>query len=119
GYETVGTRFLGQETRGYQDLVYVSTDGTMDAQAWLRSHAPPGAKVVSLLWDHLLLKHIDRREGSTLSVTYYRRTDTPDRAALKSADYLVVHLLNEVRYANAPPKELIAELFEPVHTVYR
>src|SRR4029450_7211334 len=52
GYETIGDRWLGEESRGYRSIIQVTNDGTEDALRWPGEPWPAEARVVSYLGDH-------------------------------------------------------------------
>ena len=49
GYETIGARWLDEESRGYRNIIQVTNDGTEDALRWAVDHVPAGTRVVSYL----------------------------------------------------------------------
>ncbi len=55
GYETVGNRWLGAESRGYRNLIQTPSDGVESLIRWITEdgHVRPGSRVVSFLWEDM------------------------------------------------------------------
>ncbi len=126
GYEAVGDRWLGAESRGYRNLVQVTNDGTSDALAWLDSRVPPGRRVISLLRDeHVVDSWLAMHPPSYALVRRSQLGIAVDARplagpVLEDADYLVVALNNQVGFDEQPtPIELQKAGLKVVHAVWR
>ncbi len=58
GYEVVGDRWLGEESRGYRRPLVVTNDGSTEAMEWLRANARADALVLSCLDDYHILDYL-------------------------------------------------------------
>ena len=122
GYEVVGRRWLGAESRGYRNLIQVTNDGTQDALRWCVEHVPPGKRVVSFLWDdHVIDAFVQRQPLCFELVRRLGQADPLQGPPLEDADYLLVSLNNQATYRDMPAAETRADYFEPepVHVVWR
>ncbi|MBI3302332.1 MAG: glycosyltransferase family 39 protein [Deltaproteobacteria bacterium] len=120
GYETIGDRWLGDESRGYRNVIQMTNDGTEDALRWLVDHVPTGARVVSYLGDdHVIDAFVDRQPLTFELTRRHADSDWTRGPAIDDADYLLVSINNEVMYGDAPPVANRAARFEPVHTIWR
>ena len=122
GYETVGDRWLGAESRGYRNLIQVTNDGTEDALRWCLEHVPPGQRVVSYLWDdHVIDAFVDRAPPAFELVRRLAEADARRGPSIEDADFLLVGLNNEVTYRDVPSPGELVDRFEPqpVHVVWR
>jgi hypothetical protein len=120
GYETIGDRWLGDESRGYRNIIQVTNDGTEDALRWLVDHVPTGARVVSYLWDdHVIDTFVDRQPLTFELIRRHADIDWARSSIIDDADYLLVSLNNEVMYGDAPSVAHRVTGFELVHTIWR
>ncbi|MHC4441067.1 MAG: glycosyltransferase family 39 protein [Planctomycetota bacterium] len=122
GYEIVGSRWLGAESRGYRNLIQVTNDGTEDALAWCIENVPGGKRVVSYLWDdHVIDAFVGEHPVDFELVRRYPELDRREGPPFDDADYLIVGLNNQVSYSDAPPAERLSDYFDPspIHMVIR
>jgi hypothetical protein len=123
GYETIGTRWLGADSRGYRAPIVVTNDGSTEALLWLQLHAPVGSVVLSYLNDIHVVSHLETREAFRFELRHVlrfagRRASQED---LVTSDYAVVRLVDDF----GPPSPLTDPAFirqfgiEPVHEIYR
>ncbi len=123
GYETVGNRWLGTESRGYRSLVVVTNDGSTEAIDWLRQNAAAGSIVLSYLDDLHIINHLEMKEPFQFEIRHALRLgDRQDLGeAMDGADIVVVRLIGE----GGPPSPASDPVFirefgsEPVYQVVR
>jgi hypothetical protein len=123
GYETVGKRWLGAESRGYRAPVVVTNDGSTDALNWLEYNAPAGSVVLSYLNDNHLLDYFHSSGSLPFDLRHVNRL--PDRRPshndLSSSEYAIVRLVDDF----GPPTPIRDAEFlkrfgrHPVHEIYR
>jgi hypothetical protein len=119
GYETIGNRWLGAESRGYRNIIQVTNDGTEDALRWLIDHLPAGARVGSYLLDyHVIEAFIDQHSLPFELLTRHQESDWTRRSIIESTDYLLESLNNVLDEDTLPVESRIAA-FELIHTVWR
>ena len=118
GYETIGTRWLGEEARGYRQVIQVTTDGTEDAVRWSLTHMPAGARLVSVLSAYHVVEALVA--GQPLPFVVLQRpgdptgvcTGPPEEAAYVLVDLNTV-LTEGLPWGDAGPWG------SPVHTIWR
>lgn len=131
GYETIGDRWLGAESRGYRNLIQTPSDGVESLIRWVTAegHVRPGSRVVSLLWEDMPGHIVDRLLPPQLPFTFVRRGLQPDSGlvppppSIDDADYVLLHINNFLGYGDRPPdnppRELLDAQFEPAYVVRR
>jgi len=122
GYERVGTRWLGSESRGYRNLIQVTNDGTEDAIEWCLANVPPGERVASYLWDdHVIDAYLADRNVPFEIVRRLPEASPDVGPSIEDADFVIVAMNNRTTYHDAPPRADLTDRFgpAPVHTVYR
>jgi 4-amino-4-deoxy-L-arabinose transferase-like glycosyltransferase len=121
GYETLGTRWLGAESRGYRNIVQVTNDGTEDAFAWALENVPPGKRVVSYLWDdHVIDAYLAGRPVEFELVRRLPEVSPQHGPPIDDADYLLIGINNRVSYHDAPSaQEMERFATTPAYTVWR
>jgi 4-amino-4-deoxy-L-arabinose transferase-like glycosyltransferase len=118
GYETIGERWLGEESRGYRNIIQITNDGTEDALRWSMEHVPAGARVVSYLSAYHVVEAYAARHP--LQFEFIQRPGEIDAArALRpgEVDYLLVDL-NALIDSGLPPGGE-GPWGPPVHTIWR
>jgi hypothetical protein len=118
GYETIGERWLGEESRGYRNIIQVTNDGTEDSLRWVVDHVPAGARVVSYLSDFHVVEAFAARH--TLPFEFIQRPGDIDGArSLRpgDADYFLVDLNTLI--ASGLPLGGDGTWGAPVHTIWR
>ena len=118
GYETIGERWLGQESRGYRNIIQITNDGTEDALRWSMAHVPAGARIVSYLSAYHVVAAYEARHTLRFELIY-RLWDTNDARSLRpgEADYVLIDL-NPLIDSGLPP-EGEGLWGPPVHTIWR
>lgn len=128
GYDTVGDRWLGAESRGYRNLIQTPSDGVESLVRWCTDggKVKRGDRVVSYLWEERIIRGVMPAEPHFIFVP---RGVTPDSAtvppapSIDSADFVLLHINNLLGYGDLPPDwpppELLAARFEVVHSVRR
>lgn len=131
GYELIGNRWLGAESRGYRNLIQTPSDGVESLIRWCNadSRVRPGSRVVSFLWEDLPGQMVDDLLPPNPPYVFIRRglTDKssflPPAPSIKDADFVLLHINNFLGYGDQPPDlPPLAELqaaFTPIYTVRR
>ncbi len=122
GYELIGDRWLGSESRGYRDVIQVTNDGSHDALQWCAANVRTDEHVYSYLRDHWVVESLIGSIGAPYELTQQDpKAPWAKVEPVPQADYLMVALQNVVTYRDAPPIEAIAEHYdpEPAHVVWR
>ncbi len=129
GYDLIGDRWLGEESRGYRNLIQTPSDGVESLILWCNTHVPPGARVVSYLWEDQPGHIVDRvlaaepryrliRRGLTLA-----SSEIPPPPSLSDADFVLVHINNRLGYGGRPPDwppaDILDAEFNEEHRVSR
>ncbi|MCK6455095.1 MAG: glycosyltransferase family 39 protein [Phycisphaerae bacterium] len=126
GYETVGDRWLGAESRGYRNLIQTNSHGVEELARWCAAHVPAGAMVASFVWeDHILERFLPaeprfrfRSRGISQSSDH-----VPPPPGISDADFVLVHVNNLLGYGDrppdAPPDAILSAEFRPVYIVRR
>jgi hypothetical protein len=111
GYELIGNRWLGAESRGYRNLIQTPSDGVESLIRWCNadSHVPPGSTVVSYLWEDQPGQMVDDLLPAHPACTFIRRGLSPDSdevpppPSIDQADFVLLHVNNFVGYGDRPP----------------
>ncbi len=123
GYETIGPSWRGYETRGYLSLFFIDQDGNRETLEWCKANLPAKSRVVSAL---RLLTSVDRIMKETPHELDFVQLDWPwlrkpeaDWEAIRTGDYLILHLNNHIHDRATPSFDQIATVFErePLHTI--
>jgi 4-amino-4-deoxy-L-arabinose transferase-like glycosyltransferase len=98
GYELVGERWLGSESRGYRAVVVVTNDGSAEAIEWLRKNAPEDSTVLSYLDDIHVINYLVNKERVTFNLQHAlsHMTDAEIDRKLFNADFVVVRVVNDL-----------------------
>jgi 4-amino-4-deoxy-L-arabinose transferase-like glycosyltransferase len=118
GYETIGARWLGEESRGYRNIIQITNDGTEDALRWSVAHVPSGARVVSYLSAYHVVEAF--AAGHTLPFELIQRPGDIDGAgALRpdAADYFLIDINTLI--VRDLPLQGEGPWGPPVHTIWR
>lgn len=131
GYDLVGERWLGAESRGYRNLIQTPSDGVESLIRWCNAdpRVRPGSRIVSFLWEDQPGQMVDDLLPANPHYTLIRRGLTGDSDAvppapsIDDADFVLLHINNLLGYGDRSPDhpaldQLLAE-FEPVYTVAR
>lgn len=123
GYELIGERWLGRESRGYRKVIVVTNDGSTEALDWLRLNVPPDSTVISYLDDVHIINYFARVEPLGFALEHaVQYADRGQLAAeLASADFVVVRVPDDLGiYAPVTSMRFI-QLFgtEPVYEIVR
>ena len=123
GYELVGNRWLGNESRGHRALVTVTNDGSTEAIDWLRQNVPPGSSVVSYLDDVHIIKYLESTQSFDFELKHALQfQDQEDlHKIMAKADFVVVRLINDTGLS-APvsdPNFIEQFGFEPTYQILR
>lgn len=128
GYDLVGDRWLGAESRGYRNLIQTPSDGVESLIHWCNTdpRVRPGSRVVSFLWEDAIIGEL---LPPSPSYVFVPRGLSPDSAAIppppsiEGADFILLHINNRLGYGDRSPdwplEGASAGQFEPVYTVYR
>jgi hypothetical protein len=97
GYEVVGKRWLGSESRGYRALVVVTNDGSKEAMDWLRKNVPEHSLVLSYLDDLHLINYLANKNGLAFKLQHALdyMTDAEIERDLAKADFVIVRVVND------------------------
>ncbi len=126
GYTQVGETWLGQESKGYRNLLQTNSHGVESLIRWCLEHVRPGSRVVSWLWEDSIIRRILPDDGRFTFVGrgVSEHSDTlPPPPSLDDADYLLLHVNNLLGYGDRPPDtppmvRVMAD-FEPVFVLRR
>ncbi len=128
GYDRVGDRWLGAESRGYRNLIQTPSDGVAELIHWCNTdpHVHRGDRVVSYLWEDRIIDQLMPRNPHFELI---RRGIPPDSFAvppapsINGADYVLVHINNLLGYGDLPPDwppgDILSRRFEAIYTVRR
>ena len=123
GYETLGPRWMGSDTRGYRNIVQVTNDGTEEALRWCNEHVPKGCRVFIRTTDRYVAQAFAERTRSRYEFIVQDMDSGVDpelpREPLDAADYVVLHHTRIFRYFETPPESGELGQFRVVHTVWR
>jgi hypothetical protein len=118
GYETIGTRWLGEESRGYRNIIQVTNDGTEDALRWVVAHVPAGAQVVSYLSAYHVVEAFRARHPLPFTVLQHAGdVDSVRSGWFGEADYVLVDL--NTLLESGLPSGGESPWGDPVHTIWR
>jgi hypothetical protein len=98
GYELIGERWLGSESRGYRAVVVVTNDGSTEAIDWLRKNVAEDSTVLSYLDDIHLIKYLMSKDGVTFNFQHAlnHMTDAEIDRKLLKADFVVVRVVSDL-----------------------
>lgn len=128
GYDRVGDRWLGAESRGYRNLIQTPSDGVAELIRWCNAnaHVHRGDRVVSYLWEDRIIDHLMPKNPHFELI---RRGIPPDSFTvpppppIDRADYVLVHINNLLGYGDRPPDwppgDILSNRFEAIYTVRR
>ncbi len=123
GYETIGDRWLGKNSRGYAGVVVVTNDGSTEALNWLRQNVSNGSTVVSYLDDIHIINYLDSVDPFNFKLknglNYQNRDELIEE--LEVADYVVVRPIGDVDFPVPITDSVFTQRFgtEPVHQIFR
>jgi uncharacterized membrane protein len=123
GYELIGDRWLGNDSRGYRGVVVVTNDGSTEAIDWLRKNVPSGSMVLSYLNDIHIMNYLAARPQFSFELRHalHYESDGELSGQLAKADFVVVRLINDFG-APSPVSEpgfLARFTSAPVHQIVR
>jgi hypothetical protein len=128
GYQWVGNKWLGAESRGYRNLIQTPSDGVESLIKWCDT-APQvkhGSRVVSYLWEERILDRILPAKPHYLLLRRGLSQDSdalPDKPPIENADFVLLHINNLLGYGDRPPdwpqRSMLESRFEVIHTVWR
>jgi hypothetical protein len=97
GYELIGDRWLGNDSRGYRGVVVVTNDGSTEAINWLRKNVPSGSMVLSYLNDIHIMNYLAARPQFSFELRHalHYEPDGELSGQLAKADFVVVRLIND------------------------
>lgn len=126
GYEVVGDKWMGKESRGYRNLIQTPSDGVEELIHWCTTNVPPGSRVVSYLWEERIIESLLPTKPAFTFVPrgLSQESDAiPPPPDLSGADFVLVHINNILGYGDrppdAPPRDVLDHDFHVVHTVQR
>lgn len=128
GYELVGDRWLGAESRGYRNLIQTPSDGVESLIRWCNTdpRVRRGDTVVSYLWEHRIIQDVLPDEPHYVLIprgVVPESDEVPPPPSIESADYVLLHINNLLGYGDRPPDwpppDLLTSRFEVIHTVRR
>ena len=123
GYETLGPRWMGSDTRGYRNIVHVTNDGTEEALRWCDEHVPKGCRVFMFTTDLHVAQAFAAQTRPRYEFILQHMVPGMDpelpRELLDAADYVVSHHTRMLRYFETPPESGELGQFRVVHTVCR
>jgi hypothetical protein len=122
GYELLGDKWLGNDSRGYRGVVVVTNDGSTEAIDWLRKNAAESV-VLSYLNDIHIINYLGRRPKFPFELKHALKYQTDGELArqLAKADFVVVRLINDFGAASpvSDPTFFTKFAFAPVHQIFR
>jgi len=123
GYELIGEKWLGSNSRGYSAVVTVTNDGSTEAIDWLRQHIAPGSAVISYLDDPHIIKHLDSIQPFTFDLRqalhYQDKNELQKELAI--ADFVVVRTIDDMNFPSLVTDLSFIQQFgrEPVYQIWR
>ncbi|MCB9853552.1 MAG: glycosyltransferase family 39 protein [Phycisphaerales bacterium] len=128
GYQTVGDRWLGAESRGYRNLIQTPSDGVVSLINWCNTSGQvhEGDQVVSYLWEDRIIGQCldpDRPFRFTSRGVTEASDVVPELPSFVSADFVLLHINNLLGYGDRAPDHpdmaLLEQHFEKAFTVVR
>jgi hypothetical protein len=123
GYESIGERWLGNNSRGYSAIVVVTNDGSTEAIDWLRQEAPTGSTVISYLDDPHIINYLGSTRPFAFDLKHasqYPKKNTLD-SELAEADFVVARAIDDSDLVAPVADPAFIRQFgpEPVHQIFR
>ena len=128
GYDRVGDRWLGADSRGYRNLIQTPSDGVESLVRWCSEdpRVKRGDRVVSYLWEEAIISEALPKEPHFVFVprgVTPASDEVPTPPAIDRADFVLLHVNNLLGYGDLPPDwpnaDELAGRFEVIHTVKR
>lgn len=128
GYDNVGNRWLGAESRGYRNLIQTPSDGVESLIKWCSEdgRVKKGDLVVSYLWEAEIIGKALPKEPFFAFVprgVTPASDAVPPAPSIDGADFVLLHINNLLGYGDLPPdwpdSEALSGRFEVIHTVKR
>jgi hypothetical protein len=123
GYELVGDRWLGNESRGHRALVTVTNDGSTEAIDWLRQNVPDGSIVVSYLDDIHVIRYLESTQTFDFELKHALQYQDEEELSeiVARADFVVVRLINDTGLPMpvSDPNFIQQFGFEPTYQISR
>jgi hypothetical protein len=95
GYELIGERWLGSNSRGYRAVVVVTNDGSTEAIDWLRQNAPAGSTVISYLDDPHIINYLESTQPFVFDFKHALRHKNDLDRELAEADFVVARAIDD------------------------
>ncbi len=129
GYDRVGDRWMGRESRGYRNLIQTPSDGVEELLEWCAKseHVRPAEQVVSFLWEDRIVRNAVGSLHRPLYLTPRGLTEEsdelPPQPDIQQADWILLHINNRLGYGDRPPDwppaALLEAQFEVAYAVHR
>jgi hypothetical protein len=123
GYEIVGDRWLGNNSRGHRSLVVVTNDGSTEVIEWLQDNVQAGSVVVSYLDDPHIVNYLNMIQPFTFELTYASQFQERDELIeeLERANYVIARPIYDIDFVVPLTDSFFNEFFhsEPVHQIFR
>jgi hypothetical protein len=123
GYELLGDRWLGNDSRGYRAVVVVTNDGSTEAIDWLRQNAPAGSVVLSYLNDIHIINYLAGKQEFPFELKHALKYQTDGEVGpqLRKADFVVVRLINDLGVPSPVSDATFRARFAsaPVYQIFR
>lgn len=109
GYDRVGDRWMGRESRGYRNLIQTPSDGVEELLQW-STHSElvrPADHVVSFLWEDRIVRNAAGSLPRPILLTPRGLTEESDKLPpqpdIQQADWILLHINNRLGYGDRPP----------------
>lgn len=123
GFELIGERWMGTESRGYRAVVVVTNDGSTEAIDWLRHNVSADSMVLSYLDDVHIIKHLESIQPFVFDFeqALSMKQGSDLREELASANYVVVPAINDSHFQTSVSDSAFIQMYgtEPVHQIIR
>lgn len=129
GYDHVGDRWMGRESRGYRNLIQTPSDGVEELLRWCASSdaVRPTDRIVSFLWEDRIVRNVLESLPRRLQLVprgLTEESDTlPPQPDIHHADWILLHINNRLGYGDRPPDwppaGRLEARFKVVHAVRR
>jgi len=128
GYQTIGDRWLGAESRGYRNVIQTPSDGVVSLIHWCNTsdQIQEGDRVQSFLWEDRIIRELldpDRSFQFVSRGVTEASDEVPPLPSIVGADFVLLHINNLLGYGDRSPDHpdmaTLEANFEKVFTVVR
>ncbi|QDV90233.1 Dolichyl-phosphate-mannose-protein mannosyltransferase [Phycisphaerae bacterium RAS2] len=123
GYDRVGDRWMGRESRGYRNLIQTPSDGVEELLQWCAKseRVRPADQIVSFLWEDRIVRNVLASLPRPVHLTPRGLTEESDKLPpqpdIHQAEWILLHINNRLGYGDRPPDWPPIALLEAQFTV--